>query len=147
MSKQTDGGMPTKKKHLNEGLGLEAFSPDNMRGKNYYDYLDLVEGKVMDADDPMQRRGGGMNMNKQYVFEVYNVKPFEKRLFPRSTTDKTMIPDGFELRESKPKTITTTFLKDAILLNGALYAKIAGDNNNPILYYMLQSPNSPHVRK
>ena len=146
MSKPTDGGTPTKKKHLNEGFGLEAFNPDSMRGDNYYKYLDLVEGKVVNEDDPLQRRSDSMNVNKQYVFEVYNVKPFEKRLFPRSTSDKTMIADGFDLRESKPKAITTTYLKDAILLNTALYAKIGGDNNNPIFYYMLQSPNSPHVK-
>lgn len=142
----SSGAVATKPKHLNEGLGLERFDPSAMRGEKYYEYLDLVEGKVIDRDDPNQRRAGGLNANKQYVFEVYNVTPQEKRLFPRSTTDKTMIPDGFELRENKPRQVTTTFLKDALILNNCLYAKIAGNNNNPIFYYILQNPNSSHVK-
>lgn len=140
MSKPNEGGMPTKKKHLNEGLGLEQFDYEAMQGAMYDKYLDLVQGKVIDEDDPKQRRSGGLNANKQYVFEVYNVRPLQKRLVPKSLTDKTMIPNGFELRESKPRQVTTTYLKDALLLNTALYAKIAGDNNNPIFYYILQKP-------
>lgn len=142
MSKQNEGGTPTKKKHLNEGLDLGQFDYGNMQGAMYDKYIDYVQGKIIDEDDPHERRSGGLNANKQYVFEVYNVRPLQKRLVPKSLTDKTMIPNGFELRESKPRQVTTTYLKDALLLNTALYAKIAGDNNNPIFYYVLQKPTT-----
>ncbi|MCD6012890.1 MAG: hypothetical protein K0Q79_2752 [Flavipsychrobacter sp.] len=139
---QRNSGAVADKKHLNEGLGLEQFNYAEMKGEMYNKYLDLVEGKVIDPDDPHQRRAGGLNANKQYVFEMWNVKPIEKRLFPKSRVDNTMVPNGFELRENKPRTVTTTYLKDVLLLNRALYAKIAGDNNNPIFYYVLQIPKS-----
>ena len=137
----TDTAGAVKKKHLNEGLGLEQFDYSNgLRGEEYEKYLQIVEGKVIDPNDPKQRRAGGINAHKKYVFEVYNVTPKKVRLFPRSLTDLTMIEDGFELKISKPVSITTTFLKDALALNTSLYSAIGGYNNNPIFYYLLQIP-------
>ena len=129
----------TGKPHLNEGIGLERFNYDNMTGKQFAEYLDLVQGKVMDEEDPLQRRGGGLP-DKKYVFEVYNVRPKMKRLYPQSRVDNTKVPDGFTLFQSKPTSITTTFLRYALLQNESLYSQIGGANNNPIYYYLLQIP-------
>lgn len=139
MAKQTEAG--ATKKHLNEGLGLEVFDYQNMKGEMYKKYVDLVYGKVQDPDDPNERRAGGLNTNKMYVFDVYHVTPREKRLYPKSNSDRTMIADGFELMKDKPvMTGTKTTLKYALELNSMLYAKIAGSNNNPIQYFLLQQP-------
>lgn len=141
MAKTTEAG--ATKKHLNEGIGLEAIDYNNMRGDMYEKYLQIVQGKVIDEDDPLQRRhGAAISAHKKYVFEVYDVKPIKKRLFPKSQIDTTVIPDGFELKSNKPYQTTTTFLKDALLLNECLYANIGGNNNNPIYYYLLQKPTT-----
>ncbi len=140
MATKNDAG--ASKKHLNEGIDLSGFDYSAMRGQMYENYLQLVEGKIVDEDDPRQIRAGGLNGHQKYVFEVWNVKPKTKRLYPKSQIDTTKVPDGFELVSNKPYMVTTTFLKDAIGLNAALYANIGGANNNPIYYYLLQKPTS-----
>ena len=139
------GPSATVKKHLNEGIvGLEKFDYNNMTGKMYKEYIDLVQGKIILDEDGEEtgRRGNGLP-DKQYSFDVYNVRPKTKRLYPKSTIDNTRVPDGFTIFQSKPVSVgTKVFLRHALALNESLYSNIGGANNNPILYYVLQQPKN-----
>jgi hypothetical protein len=130
----------SKKKHPNEGLDLDKYDYRNMKGSMYNEYIDYVDGTISDPDDPNGRRVGGLDGEKQYVFEVYNVRPRTKKLYPQSKVDNTRVGDGFDLFSDRPVMVTKTFLKHARLQNTMLYANIGGANNNPIYYYLLQKP-------
>jgi hypothetical protein len=138
MSTKTAGA---EKVHPNEGLGLEAIDYKAMRGAMYRKYLDIVEGKLTDPDNILSPRSGGLNGNKKYIFEVYNVEPHQRALYP-GVPNSPRVADGFELRKDKPVQVVTTFLKDALLLNAQLYAKIAPGAELQILYYLLQKPTN-----
>ena len=140
MAKSTENGV--LKKHLNEGIGLDEFnySYDTMQGDNYSRYLDIVEGKQVNPKDYRSKREGGINAHKKYVFECYDVRPIMEEVYP-GMKDSPRKCTGFTLVNNKPKVVTTTFLKDALLLNTALTSFIGGGGNNPvILYYLLQKP-------
>ncbi len=130
------------KQHLNEGLGLEQFDySDGLRDEAYNAYLDIVEGKKINPKDFRSKRSGGLNGQKKYVFEEYNVRPIFEEVYP-GMKDTPKVCVGFKMVTTKPLKTTTTFLKDAILLNRALDAMIGGANNNPIFYYLLQIPKN-----
>lgn len=132
--------LDAKAKHLNEGIALDAFDYGKMVGKPFEEYRNMVEGEIIDEDDPKQRRAGGIDSTKKYVFDIYKVTPVYKRLFPKSTIDTTQILAGFSLEKSAPIRSTTTFLKHALLLNGQLESKQVSGNGSAITYeyYLLQ---------
>lgn len=141
---------PTQKKHLNDGIDLSGFDYAKMVGKTYNDYIDLVEGKIIDEDDPTERRTGGLDQTKNYQFDVYKVAPEWKKMYPKSQIDDTMVLKGFKLVNSSPIKTSNTTLRSALLLNSQLSSKQHGGqytstSKNVTVsyeYYLLQKPTT-----
>jgi hypothetical protein len=139
-----------QKKHLNEGISLEQFDYTKMVGKPFNDYIDLVEGTIIDEDDPLERRGGGLDQTKNYMFEVYKVSPEWKKLYPKSQKDDTMVLKGFKLLNSAPIKTSNTTLRSALMLNsqlaskqtGGQYPGTTGNVGVTYEYYLLQKPTT-----
>jgi hypothetical protein len=147
MSKQTAD--VSAKKHLNEGLGLEAIDYENMEGENYSRYLDIVNGNVQNPTAPKHKqvRGGGLPGQQMFTFEVMDVRPIIRQVYD-GIDGSPKYCDGFTIVSRKPKMVTNTYLKHVIGstgnngINSMLTAQIGGTNANsvPIFYYLLQKP-------
>lgn len=131
--------------HPNDGIDLSEYDYKNMVGKPYERYRDMVEGPVLNENDPNQRRGGGLNVQKKYLFDVYKVVPVYQRLFPLSKIDTTQILSGFKLVSDTPMKSTTTFLRMALQFNEQLDShQTSGPGGATVTYtyYLLQQPKN-----
>ena len=130
--------------HLNDGIDLSEFNYKEMRGDMFNKYIDLTEGRVLDEEDPHERRGGGLDRSAKYKFDVYKVEAVYARLYPKSQVDLTKILKGFTLVKDAPIRETICELKDAIELNMQLKGKHATGNQRApqYEYYLLQQPKT-----
>ena len=128
--------------HPNEGIKLDGFDYENLKGSKFHEYLTLVQGELTDPDDKTSPRQGGLDVTKKYRFGVYDVQPRYKRLFPGSKVDNTEYLDGITLVRSQPKKSVLTTLRNALLLNGQLVSKqVTGDGGSaPVYQYYLLEP-------
>jgi hypothetical protein len=110
---------------------LTKFDYSKMRGRQFKEYFELVEGKVVhQLSHSMAERQGGMNRTKKYIFDKYRAYPIKEETRPGF-----MEVVGFELVKTTPVNVGLRMpLSHAVTLNHYLGA---ATSNYPMDLYLL----------